>query len=143
MTIKGGLHSRIWMDDNSGTCRNLSGDVNSITFNRTRTAPEATTMGACTIKRVAGIRDATVDVTSVFDTDVSASHVGGLMDSIWEASLMRRVQLLTIGSAASLPIYTGCFLLTAYSQNVPVDGVVTINYSLALASGSITAACVS
>ena len=139
-----GAKAKIFLDDLEGACQQVSGDTNSITFTRSKNNPETTTLNSVAVSRIDGLRDASLDVTCVYDDGGSVSHIGGLMDSIYGASgasAVTRVQLAPAGCAASLVIYTACMLLNNYAINTPVDGVVTLNFSKALASGSITAAC--
>lgn len=141
MANKHGSKAKIFIDNVAGVCQDMSGDTNSITLTRSKNNPETTTLGAVAVSRIEGLKDATVDVTSVYDDGGDTSDIGGLLDDIFAASAVTRVQIAPAGSAASLVIYTGCFLINNYTFNVPIDGVVTVNYSLALASGSLTAAC--
>jgi predicted secreted protein len=141
MADKLGAKAKIFIDDTANACMAMHGDTNSITLTRSKNNPETTTLGKVAVSRIEGIKDCTVDVTSVYDDGGSGSNVGGLLDDLFAASQVTRVQIAPAGSAASLVVYTGCFLVNNLAFNTPVDGVVTLNYSLALASGSLTAAC--
>jgi hypothetical protein len=119
----------------------VSGDTNSITLTRSKNNPETTTLGKVAVSRIEGIKDCTLDVTAVYDDGGSSSNIGGLLDNIFAASEPTHVEIRPAGTGGSLVAYTGCFLINNLAFNTPVDGVVTVNYSLALASGSLTAAC--
>jgi hypothetical protein len=130
----------LFIDDQAAACQEMTGDTNSITFGRSKNNPESTTMGLNTVARIDGLRDATLDVTSVFDSG-GAEAVVGLLDDMYAGSLVSRMQYLPAGSVTGEPIYTASMRLSSYAHNQPVDGVTTTTYSLAIASGSVTAAC--
>ena len=132
----------VWLDDAAGTCRNLSGDINNVTFNRTKSPGETTTFGDNSMQReVDGLRDGSWDVSSIFNTNGSATAVVGILDDLYVSSFMSRLKYLPAGSVSGSPIYEACVALTSYNMAQPVDGIVTVNWSVALAAGSITGAC--
>ena len=139
------VHGRLavlWLDDQSGTCRNVSGDLSQITFNRGKNLPETTTFGDNTVQReVDGLRDATLDVSGVFNTDGTVTSIIGILDEMYGGSLVSRAQYLPAGSVTGCPVYTGSMRLTSYNHSEPVDGVTTITFGLAIATGSMAAAC--
>ena len=131
----------LWIDDQAGTCRNMTGDVTSITFNRTKNLAEVTTMGSPHVQRIDGLRDATMDVTGLFSTCGTAAAVIGLLDNMYSNSALARVQYFPAGSISGCPVYTASMRMSNYSINQPIDGPVAVNFSLA-ATTAITAACV-
>jgi hypothetical protein len=137
-----GSKAVLWIDDQGGTCRNLSGDFNSITFNRSKNEPETTTFGDTSVQReILGLRDASIDVTAIFSSG-SLTEPAGLLDEMYAGSLHSRIQYLPAGSITGSPIYTASMRLTSLAVNQPVDNLVTANFSLALAAGSVTQACI-
>ena len=131
----------IYIDDQNAVCQNMKADLNSITFTRTKSNPEATTFADTIVQRLDGLRDATMDYTGVFRTATGASAIAGLLDTMWSNSLVSRVQYSPASTSGS-PAYTGCMVLNSYAINSPLDGVVTVNFAMAIAAGSITAACI-
>ena len=131
----------IYIDDQNAVCQNMKADLNSITFTRTKSNPEATTFADTIVQRLDGLRDGTMDCTGVFRTGVGTSGVAGLLDTMWSNSLVSRVQY-SPASLSGSPVYTGCMVLNSYAINSPLDGVVTVNFAMAIAAGSITAACI-
>lgn len=142
MTKLHGSFGQLYLDDQAGTCQNMTSATQSITFTRSKNNPEATTFGNHTVQRIDGLRDLTMDVTSVFDSSGSASSIIGLLDAMYSGSLTSRAQYLPAGSVSGCPIYTASMRLSNYANNQPVDGIVTANYSLQIASGSMTSACI-
>ena len=131
----------IYIDDQNAVCQNMKADLNSITFTRTKSNPEATTFADTIVQRLDGLRDATMDYTGVFRTSTGASAIAGLLDTMWSNSLVSRVQY-SPASLSGCPTYTGCFVLNSYAVNSPLDGVVTVNFAMGIAAGSITSACI-
>ena len=84
-----------------------------------------------------------MDMTAVWDDGTAASSIGivAVLDDIYEGSLVARVQYLPGGSFTGSPIYTACMRLNSFAQNSPVDGITTVNFSMSIGSGSVTAAC--
>ena len=138
------IHGRLaelFVDDTGDTCRSIRGDLNNITFNRSKNNPESTTFGDDTTQRLAdGLRDASIDFSGIYN--VGALTVVGLMDQIYASGCITRVQYFPGGSTSGSPVYTGCMVMSAYSANTPVDGVATVTATFQIASGSITAACI-
>jgi hypothetical protein len=135
-----GSKAKIFIDNTAGACQDVSGDVTGVTFTRTKNNPESTALGDNTIQRIDGLRDATLDVTAIFN-GASGAGIVSMLDDIFSGSVVRRVAYAPAGCVAGCPIYTGCMLLNNFAENSPVDGIVTVNYSMAIATGSITAAC--
>lgn len=136
-----GSKAVLFIDDQSGACRNMSGDLNNITLNRSKNEPETTTFGDNSVQReVAGLRDASLDVTAIFNTG-GLTAITDLLDEMYAGSLHTRIQYAPAGSVSGCPIYTGCMRLTTLNYNEPVDNLVTANFTLVLASGSMLAAC--
>ena len=138
-----GSKALLYIDDMVATCIKVDSDVTSVTFSRSKNNPESTTFGNNTVQRIDGLRDATMDVTAVFQGGSSASNTGivTVLDDIFAGSLVSRIQYLPGGSETGSPIYTASMRLNSYAQNSPVDGITTVNFSMSIGSGSVTAAC--
>ncbi|MHA2062940.1 MAG: hypothetical protein ACXABY_01020 [Candidatus Thorarchaeota archaeon] len=130
------------IDDIAGASWDVSGDITSVTFTRSKNNPEATTFGDNTVQRIDGLRDVTMDVTAIFESACGAGVVG-ILDGLYAGSLISRTQYFPGGSLASAgcPYYTACMRVNSYAQNSPVDGITTVNFSMAVGSGSVTSAC--
>jgi len=135
-----GSKAKLYLDDVFGACQDASGDVTSITFTRSKNNPESTTLGNGYVQRIDGLRDVTMDVTCVFNTGDPA--IIEVLDGLYAGSVISRAQYLPGGSQSGSPIYTASMRLNNYVNNSPVDGITTVNFSLAIAAGSMTAACI-
>lgn len=137
-----GKNAVLYLDNQAGTCTNVSGDLNNIDFNRSKNLPETTTFGDNSTQReVDGQLDATIDATIVWNTTATTAGIVGLLDQMWGGSLVSRAQFAPAGSITGCPVYTGSYAMATYNVTEPVDGVVTGTFSLALATGSVIQAC--
>lgn len=136
-----GSKAVLWLDNYAGTCINVSGDVTGVTFTRTKNNPESTTLGNNTVQRIDGLRDATMDVTAIFN-GCAVSGVVSVLDELDAGSLVSRAQYFPAGAVSGCPIYTASMRLNNFAQNSPVDGITTVNFSMAIATGSVVSACV-
>ena len=137
-----GSKAVVKIDNMAGASWDVSGDITSVTFTRTKNNPEATTLGDNTVQRIDGLRDLTMDVTAIFESACGAGVVG-ILDDIHAGSLLTLTQYAPSGctAASGSPLYTACMRLNNYAYNSPVDGITTINFSLAIGSGSVTSTC--
>ncbi|MHA2069518.1 MAG: hypothetical protein ACXABY_34580 [Candidatus Thorarchaeota archaeon] len=139
-----GSKARLKAYDQTGTEQDLSGDITSVTFSRSKNNPESTTFGNTTVQRIDGLRDVTMDVTAIWE-DNAADGVVSFLDDMQAGSLTSLVDYFPGGSVAASgsPQYSACYRLNSYAQNSPVDGITTVNFSMSIGSGSVTATCIS
>ena len=137
-----GSKARVLAYDQTSSLQELSGDITSVTFSRSKNNPESTTFGKNTVQRIDGLRDLTMDVTAVWE-DNAADGVVSFLDDMYAGSLLALVQYFPGGSVASSgsPQYSACMRLNSYAQNSPVDGITTVNFSMGIGSGSMTSTC--
>ena len=128
--------------DQTASEQNLSGDVTSVTFSRSKNNPESTAFGNNTVQRIDGLRDVTMDVTAIWD-DSAADGAVSFLDDLYSGSLNTLITYMPGGSLTSSgsPKYSACMRLNSYAQNSPVDGITTVNFSMSIGSGSVTSAC--
>ena len=136
-----GSNAVVWLDNALGVCVNVSGDITGVTFTRTKNNPESTTLGNTGVQRIDGIRDVTMDVTAIFNGCV-VSGIVSVLDELDAGSKNSRAQYFPAGETSGCPVYTGCMRLNNYAHSSPVDGIGTVNFSMSIGSGSMTAACV-
>ena len=137
-----GSKAKLWIDDQAGTCRDVSGDYNTITLTRSKNLPDNTTFGKGDVQRADGLRDVSLDLSAIFNSSGCGTEVAGLMDNIWGGSLVTRVQFLPSGSVSGSPIYTASMRVQNLVHQQPVDGLVTLQATMQLASGSLVSACI-
>ena len=135
-----GRNLKLHIDDVSAASQDFTGDFNNITFSWTRDNPDVTTFGKDTIQRMAGLRDATLSYSGIFNTGTvtAACVIGGLMNG----SALTRVRWFPAGSTTGCMFWTGCFLVSKYEEVGPVNGPMAINMEMQMASGSVSASTV-
>ena len=143
MSRSHGRLAELYIDDESAACQSVSGDITSITFNRSKALAESTTLGDSTIQReVDGLRDGSFDVSALFSTGAGAC-ITDLLEGMYSGSDYRRTQYFPAGEVSGCPVYTACMNLGNYSQTTPVDGISTVSATLENAFGDIASAVVS
>ena len=139
-----GSKAKIWMDTQAGVCTQITPDITEITFNRSRSDPETTALGDNSVQRdVAGIRDATLEFSGIWNATnaIGASGIVDLLDDAYSGSLVTRFIYCPAGSTTGCPVYTASMMVQSLAHRSPVGGISTVNFSAALASGSVLAAC--
>lgn len=134
-----GKKTVVYAWDATGTCRNVSGDMNNVKLSWTRANTDSTTFGQDSTQRVAGIYDAKLTGAAIFNAQDS-SGIDAVLAGIMAASLNTLIQYLPAGSQSGSPLYSGCFLLDSYEITGDIKSTVAVNWSFSLASGSLTAA---
>jgi hypothetical protein len=131
----------IWIDDALGTCRNLSGDKNSVAIAWLRNDPEILTFGENTVQRLAGLQDATLSGAGIFNT-TNTTGIDAVFSGLMASSANTRIQLAPAGSVSGCPLYTACYQMSKYDIVGPVGGVAAVSWEFQIASGSLTSGCV-
>jgi hypothetical protein len=132
-----GRNAQLFVTDNFGTCRNVSGDLNNIVLTWLRDNPDATTMTYDSHQRIPGLRDATLTGAYVWN-GAETTAVPQVLDGLLTGSANALVQFAPAGSITGCPLYTACMLVNSHAITAPVNGVVAGTYAFALASGSLT-----
>ena len=142
MGFQHGRLARLFVDSEAAACQNVTATVTSITFNRSINNPETTAMGDNSIQRdVAGLRDATLDFSFIFNHGTGGCPVE-ILDGMYSGCAVRRVQYAPACATGS-PVYTASMRMNNFSYTSPVDGVITGTANFELASGSVASALIS
>ena len=137
-----GSKAALWFDTQAGTCTQITSTTTEISFNRSRSDPETTTMGDSSVQReVAGIRDATLEYSGIWNATSDLSGIVGLLEDAHSGSLVTRMQYCPAGSVTGCPVHTACMRIQTFAYRTPVGGVATVNFTAALAAGSVLSAC--
>jgi hypothetical protein len=137
-----GSKAALWFDTQAGTCTQITSTTTEISFNLSRSDPETTMMGDSSVQReVAGIRDATLEYSGIWNTTSDLSGIVGLLHDAHSGSLVTRMQYCPAGSVTGCPVLTASMRIQTFAHRTPVGGVATINFTAALAAGSVVAAC--
>lgn len=136
-----GLNSILHIWDDSGTSRDISGDLNSITLSWSRDNPDVSTLGTGTRKRIFGIRDATLNGAALWNSD-DTTGIDAILQAIMTGSLNTLVKFYPGGCTTGCQFYTTCMLLSSYDVTAPINGAVTAAFAFEQASGSVSASTV-
>lgn len=141
MGYEHGRNTKLFVDNTSNACQNVTAAVTSVTFNRSKNNPETTTMGDSSVQReVSGLRDATLDFSFIFNHGTGACPVE-LLEGIYSGSAVTRVQYAP-ASVAGSPVYTASMRLNNFSYQSPVDGVITGTANFELAVSNVASALI-
>ena len=140
MAQQHGRNAALWIDDNNGVCRNLTGDFNSVTLTWSRTNAEVTGLGDDSTQRISGIRE--INLTAAIVWNSGAVNVDGICASLMGSSAISVIRYAPGGSIAGSPLYIACMLINSYSVTAPVNGAVAAAVSFEMAAGSMTASAV-
>lgn len=135
-----GKNAKLWLWDTTSACRDISGDMNSLTVSWTRDNVETTTMGKDSKQRMSGIKDFSIQYAGLHNAE-TASGIVTLLENMASTSAINLVKANPGGSTAGSISYTACVLMSAFDHNAPVNGPVAVSFTLQLASGSPTSAC--
>jgi len=134
-----GYQSKVFIWDTGGTCRDLSGDFNSVTMTWTRDNFDRTTFGFADIQRMAGLRDATLSGAGIWNSGATSA------DSVLTALMAASAQTLVRYAPASIagcPVYVACMLINSYEVSGPIGGPTGISWAFQQSGGSMSASTV-
>jgi len=137
------IHGRNWslhIWDNSAASRNATPDLTSLSLSWSRNNPDATTFGKDSVQRISGLRDATLSGAFIYNTDTNG--IRDVLEDLTSTSTVTLLKFISASGVAGCPMWTGCFLLSAYEESVPLDGPVAATFTFQLASGSLSASVV-
>ena len=130
-------NAALGLDDNTGTCRALSGRANSITLTMSGEAPEVTGFTEVTRQRLAGgLLD--WELTADIFFDAAANQTDLVLSGLMGGSGTRFI-FGPAGSTSGCNAYTACAVLTEYGKSFGVADAGTATLSLTARSGSLTA----
>ena len=130
-----GQNAFITIEDSTPTVRALRGDSNSISLSWSADTPENTAYGATTRTRKAGLRDWTLEYAGFFN-DTASTGVDTVLSGILGGSTA--FVFGPAGSTTGYRKYSGSGLVSDYSIDTPVDGMVSISFTVVAATGSLS-----
>ncbi len=130
-------NASIGVDDNTGTCQALSGDVNSVTLTYSAEAPEVTGFGSEVRERMQdGIKDWEFSFDAFYNSDANRADI--VLSGILGGST--RFCFGPAGSSSGASMYTACGILTSYEMTFGVEDAGTVTGTFVARSGSLTRA---
>jgi len=130
-----GQNAFITLVDSGCTVRPLRGDSNSISLSWTADTPESTTYGATTRTRLAGLKDWTLEFSGFFNDNATIG-----VDTVLASVLGAQTEMTfgPAGSTGGYRKYSGSGIVSDYSVDTPVDGMVAVSFSMVASAGSLT-----
>jgi hypothetical protein len=132
-----GRNASFRMEDVGGTKFVLTSHGNNWSIEYTADMVEATTFGDLNRTHIVGITDYTVNFSGYYSGN-AGTKPASLLYEVVGASQGTWFQGNPSGSTATSPGYSGCVHVESLSVETPVDGIVTISFTLRPRSGSLT-----
>ena len=118
MAKETGIGMTVTVDDSSDAAKDISSDVNSITFDTPRGLIEVTGVDVASLERLAGLADGTVTFNGTFNDAANKSH--DVFKNIATNTALRTVAIAISGQTLTMEM-----LFTGYSLNRGADGALT------------------
>lgn len=136
-TFYHGKNASFLLDNAGGTLTDISNTVTEVSLPQSVETGETTAFQQNDKTYVAGLGDATISVSGIFDATVN-THITGVIAALKAGTVATSsFQYGPAGSVGGRPKFTGECIITSYEIGSPVGDV--ISYSLeAQVSGSVT-----
>ena len=115
MAKESGIGMTVTVDDSSDAAKDISNDIDSITFDTPRGTQDITGLDVSSIERLALLADGTVTINGTFNDDVGKSH--DVFKDIATNTALRTVTIAISGQTLTMEV-----LFTSYSLNRGADG---------------------
>ena len=132
MAFTHGKDSVFKLDNASGTLTDISTYVNNVDFPETADVSETTTLGADNKTYIAGLKDATISLSGLWDATADA-----IFGAVVGQSATLSYEYSPEGTASGKVKYTGEAILTSYAISSPVGDAVGYSADLQV-SGAVT-----
>jgi hypothetical protein len=134
MSFGTGQAAVLKIDNAAGSLVDISAYCTSVSFDRDRAVPEASTFGVGARQYARGLTGAKMTVQGFWDATVIA-----ILDAIWASTnATQSFELGPVGLTAGLIKYTGEVIPMNYPTQITVDGVISFNFDLQV-TGVVTA----
>lgn len=132
MAFTHGKDSVFKLDNASGSLTDISTYVNNVDFPETADVSETTTLGADNKTYIAGLKDATISLSGLWDATADA-----IFGAVVGQSATLSYEYSPEGTASGKIKYTGEAILTSYAISSPVGDAVGYSADLQV-SGAVT-----
>jgi predicted secreted protein len=132
MAFTHGKDSVFKLDNSSGTLTDISTYVNNVDFPETADVSETTTLGADNKTYIAGLKDATISLSGLWDSTADA-----IFGAVVGQSATLSFEYSPEGTTGGNVKYEGEAILTSYAISSPVGDAVGYSADLQV-SGAIT-----
>ena len=132
MAFTHGKDSVFKLDNSGGSLTDISTYVNNVDFPETADVSETTTLGADNKTYIAGLKDATISLSGLWDATADA-----IFGAVVGQSATLSYEYSPEGTASGKVKYTGEAILTSYAISRPVGDAVGYSADLQV-SGAVT-----
>ena len=132
MAFTHGKDSVFKLDNSGGSLTDISTYVNNVDFPETADVSETTTLGADNKTYIAGLKDATISLSGLWDSTADA-----IFGAVVGQSATLSYEYSPEGTASGKVKYTGEAILTSYAISSPVGDAVGYSADLQV-SGAVT-----
>ena len=132
MAFTHGKDSVFKLDNSGGSLTDISTYVNNVDFPETADVSETTTLGADNKTYIAGLKDATISLSGLWDATADA-----IFGAVVGQSATLSYEYSPEGTATGKIKYTGEAILTSYAISSPVGDAVGYSADLQV-SGAVT-----
>jgi|TARA_B000000557_G_scaffold15795_1_gene12233 predicted secreted protein len=132
MAFTHGKDSVFKLDNSGGSLTDISTYVNNVDFPETADVSETTTLGADNKTYIAGLKDATISLSGLWDATADA-----IFGAVVGQSATLSYEYSPEGTASGKVKYTGEAILTSYAISSPVGDAVGYSADLQV-SGAVT-----
>ena len=132
MAFTHGKDSVFKLDNASGSLTDISSFVNNVDFPESADVSETTTLGADNKTYIAGLKDATISLSGLWDATADA-----IFGAVVGQSATLSYEYSPEGTASGKIKYTGEAILTSYAISSPVGDAVGYSADLQV-SGAVT-----
>jgi len=132
MAFVHGKDSVFKLDNSGGSLTDISTYVNNVDFPETADVAETSTLGASNKTYLAGLKDATISLSGLFDATVDA-----ILGAVVGQTASLSFEYSPEGTGSGKVKYTGEAILTSYALSSPVGDVVAYSADLQV-SGAVT-----
>lgn len=132
MAKESGLGMVVAVDDDGGSARTISNDVQSVAFATPQALIDVTGVDKSALERLIGLADGSVSMTGTFNAASNQQH--DVFKNVGTTSVARTVAITISGQILSMEI-----LFTEYVVARGADGALTWTVAGQLASGTVPA----
>ena len=115
MPKESGIGMTVTVDTSAPAAKDISNDVNSITFDTPRGVIDVTGVDVASIERLAGLADGTVTINGTFNDGTDKSH--DVFKDIATNTALRTCAIAISGQTLTMEV-----LFTSYAHNRGTDG---------------------
>ena len=137
MTIVHGYNWTVQLFPSGAASTTLNTEINSVSLKWDRDNPDVSVFGTTTVKRLAGLRDYSVDFAGLWNSGTATSTAEGVLTTEMNAST-NTLFLMGPASVTGSPVYSGCAVISNLSITGGMNAATAISFTFQAGAGSLT-----